>query len=494
MPPASRTSTPRGKAAATPKPVEQKKDAVRVPRPKEFGGNIGGFFWTFFIPAAVCYAYGLNVMENGSPVNPLDKAFWQKLIFELPDGIAVRPTKDGFYILSGWIFLQFLFQQFMPGPINEGRQLTNGKKLPYKLNAFRSWCATWIIAVAGVHQGYIDPTVFFMQFGSLMAWAQIYAYGISLYLYVHFGLLWRRWKDSPEYEADWGVFTIKDFWADFWMGTCRNPRVFHFLGYPFDFKFFFEARPGLILWVLINWSTVAAMYYGCDYRNKTACKATGDWSRVPNAAWIISASHTYYIFDYCWHEIAILTTTDIIHEPFGFMLMWGDMGFLPWMYTNSFTLYLAYVRPAYKAELYLDGICIGLWLLAMFLFRQSNIQKNNFRTYAANNKNNLQGFKIWGKPVEYIATKQGNLMLTSGFWGMCRHPNYAPDMIMAFAWWLNCTAHQTSSLVPFGYVIYFWSMDIHRFFRDEARCAKKYGADWDRYVKAVPYCLIPGIW
>lgn len=27
---------------------------------------------------------------------------------------------------------------------------------------------------------------------------------------------------------------------------------------------------------------------------------------------------------------AILTTTDIRHEPFGFMLMWGDFGFLPW--------------------------------------------------------------------------------------------------------------------------------------------------------------------
>lgn len=224
------------------------------------------------------------------------------------------------------------------------------------------------------------------------------------------------------------------------------------------------------------------------------CAADGDWTRVPRAMFIISLAHTYYIFDYYWHEIAILTTTDIIHEPFGFMLMWGDMGFLPWMYTNSFTVYLISVEPVYKGSIYIDLICILLWLIAMILFRLTNIQKNNFRTYALERGGDATGFKIWGKQAEYIKTKVGSLMLTSGFWGMCRHPNYMPDMIMAFAWWLNCTAHSNFPLVPFGYCIYFWSMDIHRFFRDEERCHKKYGDDWDKYVKAVPYCLIPGIW
>merc|ERR1719313_464543 len=212
-----------------------------------------------------------------------------------------------------------------------------------------------------------------------MAWAQIYSYGVSLYLYVHFGLLWKRWKDSPEYESDWGVMRLTDFFHDYWMGTARNPRVFHFLGYPFDFKFFFEARPGLILWVLINWSVVAAMYKGCHMaESHLVCAADGDWTRVPRAMFIISCAHTYYIFDYYWHEIAILTTTDIIHEPFGFMLMWGDMGFLPWMYSGSFTLYLASVQPRYEAPIWLDALCIFLWFLAMVGFRQTNIQKNNF--------------------------------------------------------------------------------------------------------------------
>lgn len=475
------------------KKASNKKEAVRIPRPYEFGGNPGTAFWTFFIPAAVCYAYGLNVLKQGVPAVP-DRAFWTELIWELPDGLAVRPTLKGFYLLTAWLFLQFAFQQFLPGPIAKGRVLKNGNQLPYKLNGWKSWCATWALVAAGVGSGYVEPTVLYMNFGSLLAWANIYSYVIALYLYVHFGLLWRRWRDSPEFEADWGVFKLSDFFHDYWMGTARNPRVFHFLGYPFDFKFFFEARPGLILWVLIDWSTVAAMYHGCHWSNVPHCMATGDWSRVPYAAWIISFSHTYYIFDYFWHEIAILTTTDIVHEPFGFMLMWGDLGFLPWMYTNSFTVYLASVQPHYEGHIALDLFCIALWLGAMALFRLTNIQKNNFRTYASEHNSDATGFEIWGKQVTYIKTKQGNLMLTSGFWGMCRHPNYMPDMIMAVAWFLNCTAHKTVPLVPFGYVIYFWMMDIHRFFRDELRCKAKYGDDWDKYVETVPYCLIPGVW
>lgn len=470
------------------------KGVVRTPRPYEFGGNLGTAFWTFFIPICVFYAYGLNVLKKGHPVLP-DRDFWEQLIWGLPDGVAVRPTLEGFVLITSWIFVQFLFQQFMPGKMENGVTLKNGRRLPYKLNGWRSWCATWALVLAGVASGKLDPTILYKNFGSLMVWANIYMYVLALYLYVHFGLLWKRWVDSPEFEEDWGVFKLSDFFHDYWMGTARNPRIFHFLGYPLDLKFFFEARPGLILWVLVNWSNVAAMYYGCSVGSKEVfCYSQGEFSRIPYAALLISFTHHYYIFDYFWNEPAILTTTDIRHEPFGFMLAWGDFGFLPWMYTNSFTLYLASVEPKYVGHPGLDAFCAAGWVLSMVLFRRSNIEKHNFRSYAAAHNNDPTGYKVWGKQATWIKTKEGSLMLTSGFWGLCRHPNYMPDLMMAFLWFLNCTWHSTPPLIPFGYVIYFWSMDIHRFFRDERRCKDKYGDDWDRYVKAVPYCLIPGIW
>jgi 7-dehydrocholesterol reductase len=32
-----------------------------------------------------------------------------------------------------------------------------------------------------------------------------------------------------------------------------------------------------------------------------------------------------------------------------------------------------------------------------------------------------------------------------------------------------------------------------RAFRDDARCAAKYGAHWDQYRKLVPYMVVPGL-
>jgi len=340
-----------------------------------------------------------------------------------------------------------------------------------------------------------DSTILFKNFGALMTWGVIISYVLALYLYVHFGLMWRRWKKSPEFEEDWGVFTVKDFWHDFFMGTCRNPRIFHFLGYPLDLKFFFEARPGLILWVLINWSNVAAMYYGCKVgKDDVTCQATGSWDGVPWAILIVSFSQTMYIVDYFWHEEAILTTTDIRHEPFGFMLAYGDFGFLPWMYPNAYTLYLVHIQPKYVGHPVLDLACVAVLIGCACMFRFTNIQKHNFRTYAREHGNDPTGFEIWGKPATWVKTKEGSLLLTSGWWGLCRHPNYMPDMIMCVAWMAVCSFHSTLPFVPFTYVAYFWTMDIHRFFRDEIRCKGKYGGDWNRYVKEVPYCLLPGIW
>eukprot|EP00419_Tripos_fusus_P016674 CAMPEP_0172759118 /NCGR_PEP_ID=MMETSP1074-20121228/167114_1 /TAXON_ID=2916 /ORGANISM="Ceratium fusus, Strain PA161109" /LENGTH=87 /DNA_ID=CAMNT_0013592847 /DNA_START=1 /DNA_END=260 /DNA_ORIENTATION=- len=48
------------------------------------------------------------------------------------------------------------------------------------------------------------------------------------------------------------------------MGVVRNPRLFRgFLKVPFDLKRFWNARPGLTGWVLLNVSYLTAMYYNC---------------------------------------------------------------------------------------------------------------------------------------------------------------------------------------------------------------------------------------
>ena len=51
---------------------------------------------------------------------------------------------------------------------------------------------------------------------------------------------------------------LQDFFNDFFMGVVRNPRLFHgILKVPFDLKRFWNARPGLTGWVILNISYLA---------------------------------------------------------------------------------------------------------------------------------------------------------------------------------------------------------------------------------------------
>ena len=49
----------------------------------------------------------------------------------------------------------------------------------------------------------------------------------------------------------------------------------------------------------------------------------------------------WYVADYFYHEEAILTTWDIKHENFGWMLCWGDLVWVPFTYTLQ-ALYLVH--------------------------------------------------------------------------------------------------------------------------------------------------------
>lgn len=75
--------------------------------------------------------------------------------------------------------------------------------------------------------------------------------------------------------------------------------------------------------------------------------------------------------------------------------------------------------------------------------------------------------------LQYMQTKRGTKLLTSGWWGRSRHPNYLGDWLMAWAWCLPC-GFETP--IPYFYVIYFAILLIHRQRRDDAHCREKYVA------------------
>lgn len=498
----------------------------RLTRPQgEFMGNWGTFFWTFYIPAQIYYFYGQTVMGKGEWLIPNEK-FWYDLWFTLPEGIAIRPTYEAMGMIAIWIASQAFLEMCIPNKmpwswygVCEGVTLKSGHRLKYQMNGMAAHIITHIAFFALCYYGILDPTYVWHQMGALLTGGVITAFVFALWLYVDFGIFWKRHVGKPEFEEDWGVFSYWNFWNDFFMGVARNPRYFHNLAeVPLDLKRWWDGRT-LTLWILVNFSYIAAQYYDCRFifefdpvnpsvMREPTCLTEGSWNNVGYASFFIAAAHAWYVFDYNLYEPAYLTTTDIRHDLFGYMLTYGMFGFLCWYYPIAFLGYLS-AQGSHPAGFITQNeiavyVGVALYLFGMLMFRLTNIQKHNFRSFIANLEAQkksqtaiykaLETYYIWGKPVEYIHTKEGSYLLCSGFWGLARHFNYIGDLTMCVGWAIACysSAH-AFPWVPLSYCAYFWVMDIHRAFRDEDRCLKKYKSDWKSYTKQVKYRILPGV-
>jgi protein-S-isoprenylcysteine O-methyltransferase Ste14 len=71
--------------------------------------------------------------------------------------------------------------------------------------------------------------------------------------------------------------------------------------------------------------------------------------------------------------------------------------------------------------------------------------------------------------------------------------HYTADMCMALVWALAAGGSPSNTPAAFFYPAFFLVVIAHRARRDETRCLAKYGEDWRRFRKAVPYVWVPGI-
>ena len=252
---------------------------------------------------------------------------------------------------------------------------------------------------------------------------------------------------------------------DFFMGRELNPRWT--LGNDFlvlDWKEFCELRPGLIGWVLLNLACMQQQYQELGY--------------VTGSMVLVNIFQGIYVWDAVYQESAILTTMDITTDGFGYMLVFGDMAWVPFTYSVP-ARYLVRHDP----HLSIGSLMaiVVLHIVGYAIFRGANGQKDAFRK-------NPEDPKV--AHLQYMQTKRGTRLLTSGWWGLARKINYTGDYIMGVTWCLVCGF---ASIVPYYYAIYFMILLIHRSIRDDEMCAKKYGNDWLEYKRRVPYRFLPGI-
>ncbi|XP_069479556.1 7-dehydrocholesterol reductase [Ambystoma mexicanum] len=364
-----------------------------------------------------------------------------------------------------YMFIPDLCHKFLPGYIGgvqEGARTPAGTVNKYEINGLQAWIITHILWFANAyHFHWFSPTIIFDNWVPLLWCANILGYTISIFAMIKANYFPTNSDDCK--------FT-GNFFYDYMMGVEFNPRI----GKWFDFKLFFNGRPGIIAWTLINLSYAAKQQELYGY--------------VTNSMILVNVLQGIYVLDFFWNEAWYLKTIDICHDHFGWYLGWGDCVWLPYLYTLQ-GLYLVYNPVEHTTTGAVSILFLGL--VGYYIFRMTNHQKDLFRR--TNGK-----CRIWGKKPNYIecsytsvdGEKHHSKLMISGFWGVARHFNYTGDLMGSLAYCLTCGFDH---ILPYFYIIYMTILLVHRCIRDEHRCSSKYGKDWKRYTDAVPYRLLRGI-
>lgn len=404
-----------------------------------FGGPVGAFFFSIFLPAISLYLWICIHRHGGSLVWPTPA-----VLSEIP-----LPSGRGALYYFGFIASQIALDVLLPAKRVQGLKQRDGVVLTYRLNGFASLWISVVAMGALFASGVVRGREVLDELGAMLVIAIVFSFALALFLYFY-GLT------SKRAEVRTGNLVY-----DFFMGTALNPRI-----KSFDLKFFFESKIGLTMWIAIVMAMVAA-----EYELEGA---------ISTPMILVGLFQLFYVADFYFFEEAMLSTWDINYENYGFMLALGFVVWMPFNFSlqSQYLYYHAVDLPSWAVAL-----VVALNFAGYYIFRTANLQKHAFRTQPST--------KIWGKAPTYIETQRGTKLLTAGWWGVARHSNYLGDLMMALAW---CLPAGFSHVPPYFYFIYFAPLLIDRERRDHRHCQEKYGKDWDAYCEKVPYRIVPGLY
>ena len=420
----------------------------KPPKPQRFafGGPVGVLFTMLSLPLVV---YATYFYCN-------KKCYEISEIFKSPK-INLPSAKEFFdpqaaAIIYGWVIFQAFLSLLPLGRVVEGPALEDNSKLKYRLNGFSSLAISVVSFVACLYYKLPVAKMINEKLLGLITHALILSFILSVLLFI---------KSYVEKSGVSPLGNTGNAIYDFFMGRQLNPRIA-----SFDIKFFCEMRPGLIGLVIIDLALLFDLYQ----------KSNGD---INGALLLLCSFHLLYIVDALWFEGAILSTPDIKYEGFGFMLAFGDLVWVPFIFSiQSRFLY----QNAQNISYWWGVPIFMLNSIGFIIYRVANLQKDLFRQNPSHPA---------VQHLESMATLvPGSRLLISGWWGYVRHPNYLGDIMMGIAWSLTCGF---TRIIPYLYPIYLTTLLVYRSYRFEAHCREKYGLTWEEYCKRVPYRIFPNL-
>jgi Delta14-sterol reductase len=324
-------------------------------------------------------------------------------------------------IFFSWMALQVVLERLLPAEVVAGVPLADGSKLKYRINGHLVFWVTLLLvgyAFPTLHtvtttgsSGVVDSElgeeqqqqqqivytvwqlgrfpleVLYDRFTELAAVACLFSAALSIALYAAS----KRSKQVALAAPGTSGFLPYDLF----MGRELNPRFSSSSSSStFDLKFFCELRPGLIGWTVLNIGML--------------CKQLALQGALSPSMLFVVLAQGMYVWDALYNERSVLTTMDITSDGFGFMLVFGDLAWVPFTYSLQ-AKYLVDHTP--QLPLWHYALVVVLHCVGYALFRGANSQKDLFRRDPT---------AAGVSHLKFMQTQRGTKLLTSGYWGLAR--------------------------------------------------------------------------
>jgi 7-dehydrocholesterol reductase len=369
-------------------------------------------------------------------------------------------TAFAWKVVALFIAVELLLMRILPGKRVQGPVTPKGHIPVYKANGILAFlCTVGLFLFCSLQWNLFSPGVIYDHLGELLGTLNCFSLLFCLFLYLK-----GRYKPSTSDSGSTGNVVFDYFW-----GMELYPRV---LGW--DVKMFTNCRFGMMAWglVLISFAAKQSQLFGLSDSMLVA----------------VALQLTYITKFFVW-ETGYLRSMDIMHDRAGFCICWGCMVWVPAVYTSP-TLFLVghpnHLGVGLSALLLLAGVsCIFINYLADR--QRQRIRRENGECSIWNRKPELifANYKTeWGE-------ERQSLLLVSGWWGISRHFHYLPEILATFLWSLPALFNY---YIPYFYLTFLVILLLDRAYRQEKRCATKYGDNWNEYCKRVPFRLIPFVY
>lgn len=290
----------------------------------EFGGPLGAIGIIVGLPLLTYALFHLSNKQHHLTWQ-VGAFNWASAAASLPQTwtafVATFVTREAAIMFFGWLAFSVLLERVLPGDEAFGVELADKRgRLAYTMSGHLQ---LWVSIVAMGHIipkfsldaatnalsftgfGRVPLELIYTHFASLMFFAFSFSFVFAVFLYAY------SFRSGTQLAK--GGNTRSGLY-NFFIGRELNPRIG-----SLDLKQFCELRPGLIGWLIINLGMATQQYM--------TTKA------VSGSMVLIVLFQGFYVWDALYQERAILTTMDITTDGFGYMLAFGDLAWVPFIYT-----------------------------------------------------------------------------------------------------------------------------------------------------------------